>query len=170
MKTVKRNEFISFHSIVFIIWANIKRETVRNASVFKFIEHDKWIFRRTPRRKLVFSSSDDEIDNSPQSISSGKINDQSFHWWIVHIFLFLVHVLRQIHQDDQWVFSSFIFFSSSFDVEGDEVDCMNIQQSTLWFRKESLHLIYDWQFDGTRLEKVFIRPLTFPSCFFFFLM
>ncbi|CAF1148549.1 unnamed protein product [Adineta steineri] len=37
--------------------------------------------RRTPRRKLVFSSSDDEIDNSPQSISS-------------------VHVLRQEHQDE----------------------------------------------------------------------
>lgn len=42
------------------------------------------IHRRTPRRKLVFSSSDDELDNSPQSISS-------------------VHILRQEqHQDEQF--------------------------------------------------------------------
>lgn len=42
---------------------------------------DTFIDRRTPRRKLVFSSSDDETDNSPQSISS-------------------VHILRQEHQDE----------------------------------------------------------------------
>ena len=30
-----------------------------------------FLFRRTPRRKLVFSSSDDEADDSPQSITSG---------------------------------------------------------------------------------------------------
>lgn len=41
-----------------------------------------FIHRRTPRRKLVFSSSDDETEHSPQSISS-------------------VHILRQEHQDEQ---------------------------------------------------------------------
>lgn len=36
-------------------------------------ELNSFFCRRTPRRKLVFSSSDDETDDSPQTISSGKI-------------------------------------------------------------------------------------------------
>ncbi|CAF3426725.1 unnamed protein product [Rotaria socialis] len=40
---------------------------------------DTFSNRRTPRRKLVFSSSDDETDNSPQSISSVHILRQEQH-------------------------------------------------------------------------------------------
>ena len=58
-------------------------------------------FRRTPRRKLVFSSSDDETDDSPQSGKKFKIPSE----FQTPIFL-LVHNLRQcIHhsiiQDEQ---------------------------------------------------------------------
>jgi hypothetical protein len=46
-------------SIAFLYWKD-------------FIQCFFFVFcRRTPRRKLVFSSSDDETDDSPQSISSG---------------------------------------------------------------------------------------------------
>jgi hypothetical protein len=57
-------------------------------------------FRRTPRRKLVFSSSDDETDNSPQSISSGK-KKKEINYFIYSHLNFLVHILRQEHQDEQ---------------------------------------------------------------------
>jgi hypothetical protein len=58
-------------------------------------------FRRTPRRKLVFSSSDDETDNSPQSISSGKKKKRDKLFYIFTFTNFLVHILRQEHQDEQ---------------------------------------------------------------------
>jgi hypothetical protein len=55
-------------------------------------------FRRTPRRKLVFSSSDDETDDSPQS---GR-NSFRFNSKIqFSFFFFSVHNLRQEHQDEQ---------------------------------------------------------------------
>jgi len=61
-------------------------------------------FRRTPRRKLVFSSSDDETDDSPQSISSGT-NSSKFQLKKKFNLLFLGHILRQEHhqilQDEQ---------------------------------------------------------------------
>ena len=60
--------------------------------------------RRTPRRKLVFSSSDDETDNSPQSISSGKnapTGDGPLHLSSLTSLSSLVHILRQEHQDEQ---------------------------------------------------------------------
>ncbi|CAF1113200.1 unnamed protein product [Rotaria sp. Silwood1] len=39
----------------------------------------RFMLRRTPRRKLVFSSSDDEADDSPQSVSSVHILRQEHH-------------------------------------------------------------------------------------------
>ncbi|CAF2449214.1 unnamed protein product [Rotaria sp. Silwood2] len=39
----------------------------------------RFMLRRTPRRKLVFSSSDDETDDSPQSVSSVHILRQEHH-------------------------------------------------------------------------------------------
>lgn len=124
---------------------NENRATVRRiASVFSFIEHLQmqlylhsvmFLCRRTPRRKLVFSSSDDELDNSPQSISSGKgcrINNR-LHLWknslLCHIFL--VHILRQEqHQDEQWVFVCCYRLFFSVWCRNYEVDCLNVKQST----------------------------------------
>ena len=61
------------------------------------------------------------------------------------------------------VLFAFVFFPFSriFWCRSAEVDCMNIKQSTLRFAPELFYLIYDWQFDGTRVEEVCVRPLTF---------
>lgn len=125
-------------------------------------------FRRTPRRKLVFSSSDDETDNSPQSISSGKniwkeedkwyffVSNILYTWiWIVFFFFFVSSSCPPA-RTSRWTVSVpysyiFFFFFHVFWCRSIEVDCMNIKQSTLWFATESFYLIYDWQFDGTRV-------------------
>ena len=96
-----------------------RKETVRNMLLFSSsLNMINEFFRRTPRRKLVFSSSDDETDNSPQSISSGKMSRRKrereidYFNWKLFTFFILVHVLRQIHQDDQWVFPLHSFIRS----------------------------------------------------------
>ena len=153
------------------------------ASVFFFLRwlsllfNRDYIFRRTPRRKLVFSSSDDETEHSPQSISSGKTSKE-YRNSIIEIssFLFLVHILRQEHQDEQWVFaffspshprlfvrsfvrsSSFMFWSRS-----NEVDCLHpmvhfrsmpIGNCSIWFMTSN-----DWI--TLESSKVSSRPLMF---------
>jgi len=73
------------------------------------IKFARFLFRRTPRRKLVFSSSDDEANDSPQSIPSGTSSQTGQNTFEIRILFFIsVHILRQEHhsifQDEQWVF------------------------------------------------------------------
>lgn len=72
-------------------------------------------FRRTPRRKLVFSSSDDETDDSPQSISSGKTSP-ILNWISITMFKSfsaLYSSTRTSFDLSRWTVSilSFFFFS-----------------------------------------------------------
>jgi len=70
------------------------------------IKFARFLFRRTPRRKLVFSSSDDEANDSPQSIPSGTSSQTGQNTFEIRILFFIsVHILRQEHhsifQDEQ---------------------------------------------------------------------